>query len=76
MITAELSLYLRVHDTLALAHAAALRAVEDGAFDTEEDYLAEYPVEEISNHIRMLLDPGTSPEGLEILDSACEVQED
>lgn len=76
MITAELSLYLRVHDTLALAHAAARRAVEDAAYDTEEDYLSENPVEDIGTHIRMLLDPGITPEGLEILDSACEVQED
>ncbi|MDG4853858.1 MULTISPECIES: hypothetical protein [unclassified Mesorhizobium] len=45
MITAEVSIYLRVLDTLALANAAARR------------------------------DPGQSPAGVEILDSACEVQE-
>lgn len=75
MILAELSLYLRVTDTLALANAAAKRAVADGAFETEDAYLEEYPVEEITDHIRMLLDPGESPDGIEILDSACEAQE-
>jgi hypothetical protein len=77
MITAEVSIYVRVTDTLALAHAAAQRAVADGSHQSEDEYLAEFPVEEIENHLRMLLDPGGStPEGVEILDSACEVQED
>lgn len=75
MITAEVSIYVRVTDTLALANAAAKRAVADGSHDSEDEYLAEFPVEEIANHLRCLLDPGQSPAGVEILDSACEVQE-
>ncbi|MFG1227125.1 hypothetical protein [Xanthobacter wiegelii] len=57
-MNAEFSLYLTVDDAQTLARAAAARAVADGVFDSEDDYLEEYPHEDVSSHLRMLLDPG------------------
>ena len=75
-IVAELSFYLSVHDTIELWHAAAKRAVKDGIFDTMDAYRAEHDEDDISTHLRMLMDNGTPPDcGFEIEDSVCEVGE-
>lgn len=72
-IPAEFSLHLNIYDKKALAKAAAARAVRDGAFPSISDYLSEHGEDDVSSHVRMLLDPGASPDGCEILDSHCEV---
>ena len=72
--TAELSIYVSIHDLTELWHAAARQAVADGAFDTEEQYKSEYPRSDATNHLRMILDRGTPQNsGFEILDSSCEL---
>jgi len=70
-ISAEFTLYLTVDDASALQAAAAARAVEDGAFATEQEYREEYGEDDIAAHLRMLLDPGTLA-GCSIIDSTAE----
>jgi hypothetical protein len=73
MLFSSLTLNLKISDTLALANSAAKHMVKEGVYKDEDAYFAEHPVDDLSTHIRMLLDPGESPFGIEILDSNCEV---
>jgi hypothetical protein len=60
----EVSIYIRVTDEAALLAAAKARATADKV-DPDD-------VETVHDALRMLLDPGESPPGTEILDSTVE----
>lgn len=72
MKLAEFALYLRITDGPALVAAARERLVEERVVEDLEAATEEIEDEDYSQALRILLDPGESPPGTEILDSVCE----
>jgi hypothetical protein len=70
----EVSLFVDVHDAKAL-HANAMQIAtsnETGmSVEQAEEMLGQQSEPDISACLRMVFDPGLSPPGTKILDSAC-----
>lgn len=71
-ITATVSLFVEVTDVPSVLDAARQRMIEDGL---EEGYVSDFirDKDQLSEALRMLLDPGSMCQGVEILDSSCEI---
>jgi hypothetical protein len=70
-INHECSIYVRVFDAEALYQAAMAKMEQDGIEDAEESLRPNGEID-TAKCLQMLLDPGESPPGCQILDSACE----
>jgi hypothetical protein len=73
MTTAEVSIYVEVRDVPELIKAARQRVIDDGLagdMETASEIVAD---DDVSCALRIILDPGESPPGCNILDCNCEV---
>lgn len=72
MITASITIHVEIHDVHALLQAARRHAVEhDSCTPGQTKELV--PVGDVSAALRMLFDPGISPDGCQIQDSSVEI---
>ncbi len=72
MTDVAVTVFLRVYDEERFREAAYDRAIQDGL---DEETAMQYKHEEeksLSECAQMLIDPGTSPSGAEILESSSE----
>lgn len=67
----ECSIYVRVFDAKKLFKAAMARLKSDGIEDAEECLRPDGEID-TAKCLQVLLDPGESPPGCEIIDSSCE----
>jgi hypothetical protein len=66
----QVTLYVTVTDPAALHRAALARYKQEGGDDEgAEDFIGTAAEPDISGCLRMLLDPGMSPDGININDS-------
>lgn len=72
--TAEVSIFVQIEDIPTLIEAARKRYLDECPTETREGALEMVPEGDISAALRMLLDPGISPDGCTILESTCEVR--
>jgi hypothetical protein len=74
---ATISIHVNVTDKQALWEAAAANAVATQSHPTREAYKAEFGVEQVSTHLRLIIDrqlpEGLGDLGFDVLDSTCEV---
>lgn len=69
----QVTLHVNVNDSGALWAAAQAHCIQSGMTqDDTHEILGDQSKPDIGNCLRMLLDPGTSPEGCEIVDSGAE----
>lgn len=61
---------LEIHDSVAFAAAAVVRAIEEG--EDEEDAARIYTADNLASCAVMLFDPGTGPAGCEITNGSAE----
>ncbi|SHG88359.1 hypothetical protein [Bradyrhizobium erythrophlei] len=71
--TAEVSIFVTIDNEVALIGAARQRYLDENPNETDEDASNIVPDGDVSAALRMLFDPGVSPDGCTILDSECEV---
>lgn len=67
-----LTMSVRVHDAAAFVHAARERAITEKACKNWREASREYSASKLGACAVMLLDPGISPPGAEILESNTE----
>ena len=73
---ATLTLHLQINDKQALYRAALAQMEKDGINKKDANKsLRPGGAIDVGNCLRMLLDPGVSPDGCQILDSTAEVFE-
>jgi hypothetical protein len=73
MTVATISIFVTVNNTSALIEAARKRYLDEVPTETRKGACNMVPDGDISAALRMLFDPGVSPDGCTILDTECEV---
>lgn len=76
---ATVSIHVNVTDKQALWDAAAANAVSTQSHETRADYKAEFGIDEVTTHLRLLLDRSLPPSlgnlGFDVIDSTCQIDQ-